>query len=69
VRGERYVYARYFDQRPAYEFLHDLQTDPDQLKNFAADPAYAAALAQMRRRCDELVEKYGGALPPLAERR
>ncbi|MFC1726300.1 sulfatase, partial [candidate division KSB1 bacterium] len=33
VRGNRYVYARYFEQEPAYEFLHDLKTDPDQLAN------------------------------------
>ena len=33
VRGERYVYARYLNQD--YEFLHDLKSDPDQLKNLA----------------------------------
>ena len=54
VRGERYVYARYFGQDPSYEFLHDLQVDPDQLTNFVADPAYAETLARMRRRCDQL---------------
>ena len=35
-----YDYA--FAKRPAEE-LYDLRTDPDQLKNVAADPAYAAA--------------------------
>ncbi len=68
VRGERYVYARYFDQDPLSEFLHDLQVDPDQLKNFAGDPEYTQVLQTMRRRCDELVNRYGGPLAPLEER-
>ena len=58
VRGSRYVYARYFEQKPVYEFLHDLKEDPDQLKNLAGDKAYRAALKQMRARCDELRGKY-----------
>jgi hypothetical protein len=60
VRGERYVYARYFQHMPAGEFLHDLQTDPDQLKNRVGDPKYADALNTMRTRCDELRDQYGG---------
>ena len=53
VRGERYVYARYFEQETVYEFLHDLETDPDQLVNLAADPEYREILAAMSKRCDE----------------
>ena len=68
VRGERYVYARYFDQNPNYEFLHDLETDPDQLKNLAGSSEHAGMLAQMRTRCDELVQQYGGPLVPLKQR-
>ncbi|NQU23926.1 MAG: sulfatase [Candidatus Nealsonbacteria bacterium] len=64
VRGERYVYARYFQQEPVYEFLHDLKTDPDQLKNLAVDPQHAAALEQARQRCDELRDGYGGPFQP-----
>ncbi len=56
VRGERYVYARYFEQKPVYEFLHDLETDPDQLVNLASDPAYRKILVTMSKRCDELKE-------------
>ena len=56
VRGERYVYARYFEQEPVYEFLHDLETDPDQLVNLAADPGYSEILAAMKKRCDEFKE-------------
>ncbi len=60
VRGPRYVYARYFAQKPQYEFLHDLQADPDQLKNFATDPKYAETLKKMQTRCDTLRETHGG---------
>lgn len=58
VRGERYVYARYFEQEPAYEFLHDLKTDPDQLVNLASDPNSSDILAKMSRRCEELKNRY-----------
>lgn len=56
VRGERYVYARYFEED--YEFLHDLQEDPDQLRNFRDDPAYENTLEAMRQRCDQYIERY-----------
>lgn len=69
VRSERYVYARYFDQAPVFEFLHDLETDPDQLINLAADSAHSKLLLKMRDRCDELVETHGGPLLPMSERR
>lgn len=68
VRGERYVYARYFDQKPAFEFLHDLQTDPDQLRNLAADPAQANTLKAMRALTDREMNARGGALLPMPER-
>jgi len=68
VRAERYVYARYIDQEPVYEFLHDLEKDIDQLTNFVDNPAYREVLATMRRRCDELVRHYGGPMLPVEER-
>ncbi len=58
VRDERYVYARYFEQKPAYEFLHDLKADPDQLKNLVSDSDYTEILQNMRTRCDELKNNY-----------
>ncbi len=61
IRAQRYVYARYFEQEPVYEFLHDLQTDPDQLNNFASHPKYADVLAKMRKRCDKLRDQYAKA--------
>ena len=64
VRGERFVYARYFEQTPVFEFLHDLEADPDQLQNLATDPAHGDALQRMRRRTDELRSIYARARPP-----
>ena len=64
VRDQRWVYARYFNQKPVFEFLHDLKTDPDQLKNFATDPAFSKQLAIMRKRCNELRDQYGGEFKP-----
>lgn len=68
IRDQRYVYARYFDQQPVYEFLHDLESDPDELKNLANDPAHAAALQRMRTQCDAEMNARGGALLPLEKR-
>lgn len=58
IRGERYVYARYDRQDPPYEFLHDLQRDPDQLGNFADDPEYKAILKEFRTQTDDCIRKY-----------
>jgi len=58
IRGERYVYARYFEQTPVFEFLHDLKTDPDQLVNLASQPEHKDIAVRMRIRCDELKGEY-----------
>jgi arylsulfatase A-like enzyme len=60
VRGRRFTYARYFEQEPVYEFLHDLENDPNQLVNLATDPTHAGKLAELRKRTDELRDSYGG---------
>jgi arylsulfatase A-like enzyme len=64
VRDVRYVYARYFEQKPAYEFLHDLQADPRELRNLASDAESRVILTRMRRRCDELRDDCGGPYSP-----
>jgi arylsulfatase A-like enzyme len=64
VRGQRYVYARYFENLPEGEFLHDLEKDPKQLNNFVNDATYADVLAKLRKRCDELRDEYGGEYTP-----
>jgi arylsulfatase A-like enzyme len=58
VRGQRYKYARYTDQQPAYEFLHDLKNDPDELVNLVGDPEYGAQLKRLRGRTDALRKSY-----------
>ncbi len=60
VRDERYVYARYFTQKPVHEFLHDLKQDPQELRNLARETGHAALLERMRRRTDELRDAVGG---------
>lgn len=60
IRTNQFKYVRYFDRTPAYEFLHDLGKDPDELKNVAADPAYANVLNELRQRCKQKVNAYGG---------
>jgi len=58
ARSEELKYARYFEQGEGYEFLHDLTADPDELRNFADDPAYKDRLDHMRHRTDELRDQY-----------
>ncbi|MBL9187776.1 MAG: sulfatase [Opitutaceae bacterium] len=45
----KWHYEHAFGRRPAEE-LYDLRTDPDQVKNVAADPAYAQTKAEMGAR-------------------
>ena len=52
IRGERYVYANYYEQEPPYEYLHDLETDPDQLENLVNDGNYQEILREMRDQCE-----------------
>jgi len=54
VRGGRFMYARYYEQRPVYEFLHDLRVDPTEFRNLVDDPGYSAELGLQRARCDTL---------------
>lgn len=64
VRGERYVYARYFENLPEGEFLYDLKSDPLQLENLATDSTHADLLQKMRTRTDELRDSLGGEYTP-----
>ena len=54
IRDRRWVYARYYEQAPPFEFLHDLDADPRELRNLADDPGHAETLARLRERCDGL---------------
>ena len=70
VRGRRFKYIRYPDvgnTDPDYpmpgalpaEELYDLQTDPLEMRNLAADSAASATLAQMRDTLRRLLEETG----------
>lgn len=59
VRGSQWTYARYTEQQPVYEFLHNLVEDPNQLTNYATDPQFKNQLSAMRQRCDELMRDFG----------
>jgi arylsulfatase A-like enzyme len=65
VRGTRYKYAKYIAQDPPYEFLHDLEADPDELKNFAGDSAYAAILGELREKTDAYAKEYSNPERPV----
>lgn len=66
LRNERFKYVRYFDH--GEEFLHDLQSDPDELMNLASDPAYAQTLKDMRARTTAKVNEVGAPLAPLKQK-
>ena len=50
IHDKRYVYANYYEQEPPYEYLHDLEQDPDQLENLAFNDDYQAILESLRER-------------------
>jgi len=60
VRGERYKYARYFEQDPVYEELYDLLEDQMETRNLVGNPEFLEILEELRTRTDELRDKYGG---------
>jgi arylsulfatase A-like enzyme len=64
-RTSRFKYARYLDAVEDAELLHDLQRDPDELTNLAADPAHAAVLGRMRAETTRRSAQYAAASTPL----
>jgi len=56
IHGQRYVYANYYEQDPPYEFLHDLETDPDQLINLADSLEYQEIRQTMRSKSRNLIQ-------------
>ena len=57
VRGQRYVYVNYYEQNPPYEYLHDLENDPDQLINLANNTEYKEILQKMKEKCENFENK------------
>ena len=58
IRDKRFVYANYYEQQPAYEFLYDLEKDPDQLENVATHRKYRRVLKEMRKKVAEKEKRY-----------
>lgn len=55
LHDRRYVYANYYEQNPPYEYLHDLQSDPDQLINLVDSPNHQEILEIMRVKTQNLI--------------
>ena len=57
--------AQWFRQSKPEEELFDTQTDPYELNNLAADPAYKEKLEELRQECDRWVAETGdmGLIP------
>ena len=64
MRGDRFKYVRYVDEKN-YEFLHDLQNDPDELTNLAKHPKFQKKVKELRSLTDRKVEELGGSLAPM----
>ncbi len=64
IRDGNLKYVRYFDH-DNYEYLHDLESDPDELVNLVGNPRYAEQLQALRDRTTERVKELGGPLDPL----
>lgn len=54
VRTQRWKYLRYIDYDPVYEELYDLQNDPHETKNLAAEKEFATDLERLRQKCNEM---------------
>lgn len=52
VRTERWKYIRYIDENPRFEQLFDLENDPSEMSNLAADTGQEKTLEHLRQRLD-----------------
>lgn len=50
VRTERWKYVRFYEEQPVFEQLFDLETDPLEINNLAADPHHDATLRELREK-------------------
>lgn len=67
VRTERYKLIRYYEpHRDAWE-LFDLEVDPDELTSVYDDPSYAAVVAQLKTRLEDLRAKYADTTGELGD--
>ena len=69
VRGEKHKYAVYYDEQGGpYECLYNLESDPDEVTNLAANPDYSEMRGVMQQRLEayeqELIEGSRKRPPP-----
>jgi len=65
VRGERWKYVYYFDEKPTYEQLFDLKNDPHEANNLASTPDHRKTLEAMRHRMEVLQARGGPPWKPV----
>ena len=58
MHGERNTYANYHEQKPAVEFLYDLEEDADQMNKLASDPGHTEILNKMCSRTKNNLKEY-----------
>lgn len=63
VRNERFTYVRWLDQKPLVEELYDHRADFEQTKNLISDSSFHNVLDRLRRRTDELRDRYSRRSP------
>lgn len=63
IRTDRWKLIHFFEQPQEWE-LYDLQRDPDETKNLAADPASAATMTNLKSRMAELRRELKDFDPP-----
>lgn len=62
VRTPHYKLMHFYDPIDSWE-LYDLQKDPDEMNNVYAEPAYAAVVADLKKRIVTLQKKYKDPFP------
>ncbi|MGJ8643005.1 MAG: sulfatase-like hydrolase/transferase [Luteolibacter sp.] len=58
VRTPKFKYFVYFEHNPPIEELYDIEKDPLEMNNLAANPEYASALQSLRKETEELYQDY-----------
>lgn len=64
VRNRDWKYITYFDVEPAFEELYDLQNDPLEERNLAADPKYRQQFETMKARYQQIAIELPPAVLP-----
>ncbi|MHC4220832.1 MAG: sulfatase-like hydrolase/transferase [Planctomycetota bacterium] len=67
VRTPQYKYIRYYETDPIVEELWDIEKDPLEKQNLAANRQYQKVLNQMRQRCDKFITETKAQRQPLIE--